>query len=426
MIGKLKAESGIRWNLDGSKLMKTMAAFIVIINFCRDCFLSTTRSIFFLLPLVSFIMSAAPLVASAAALACTSSVTRAGTLASSAALSGGAVRMSELLLSCGEGLQMAAQSYLPSSSFELKRRDEAASSSSSQTTSSPERRILCLHGWMDNCRTFHHLAPALTERLNAHVVALDFPGHGWSDHRPTNGPPVVLSEAVYYVLEAVRELKWADSEFCVIGHSMGAAISCLYAAAFPEHVSQLVLLEGAGPLARKAADVAQHVRLHVERRQRSTRRPPRVYDSLELAVQTRCATARNFPGKQYLSEYAATELVLRGTRPAVRSDTEDDGTERFPDSALQFVHDPRLQWPSVQFFTSDQTEGLYQAIQCPTAFLTAEDGWPFEADKLQRCLDLLQPQLFVKLPGSHHFHADPDTAPQVAEHVLRFLEQRRA
>jgi pimeloyl-ACP methyl ester carboxylesterase len=158
------------------------------------------------------------------------------------ALSGPAVR--DIVLHCSDGLQLAAQVY---------------------TTTPPlpytlPRRILCLHGWMDNCRSFHLLAPSLLRQWEASVelVALDLPGHGWSSHRSADGPPVQLADAIFYVAEAVRQLQWWDpavasrdeetggeqAPFTLVGHSMGAAISCLYAAAFPEQIDKLVLLEG--------------------------------------------------------------------------------------------------------------------------------------------------------------------------------------
>jgi pimeloyl-ACP methyl ester carboxylesterase len=93
------------------------------------------------------------------------------------------------------------------------------------------------------------------------LVALDLPGHGLSSHKSDDGPPLVLAESVFYVAEAVRQLQWWPQEvmnkpelqenssisqprFTLVGHSMGAGISCLYAAAFPEQVDKLVLLEG--------------------------------------------------------------------------------------------------------------------------------------------------------------------------------------
>ena len=112
------------------------------------------------------------------------------------------------------------------------------------------RKIICLHGWLDNAASFNRLAPAFIDCLSSsekskqtiteHVkptelIALDFPGHGLSGHKSPDGPPQLLAEYVYYVAECVEALNWgtggssaaggtADSEsdkITVIGHSMG-------------------------------------------------------------------------------------------------------------------------------------------------------------------------------------------------------------
>lgn len=168
----------------------------------------------------------------------------------------------ELILHCSDGIQMAAQSWsiAPGGGD-----NDNNNCSHNEKDPSKVHRILCLHGWMDNCRSFHHFAPSLLSKLQlpesaVELVALDFPGHGWSSHKSVDGPPVLLAESAFYVAEAVQQLQWAatttttDSTtgtavavplpFTLIGHSMGAAISCLYAAAFPEQVQKLVLLEG--------------------------------------------------------------------------------------------------------------------------------------------------------------------------------------
>jgi pimeloyl-ACP methyl ester carboxylesterase len=156
---------------------------------------------------------------------------------------------------CPDGISIAGQSW------------------SSMPASSQQQRILCLHGWMDNCRSFHHLAPRLATSLDCDVFAMDFPGHGQSGHFSLEHPPTLLSDGVYHVAEVVAQKKWItttsptetngttlgdanapqpsqNQKFTLIGHSMGAAVACVYAAAFPEQIEKLVLLDGAGPLAR--------------------------------------------------------------------------------------------------------------------------------------------------------------------------------
>ena len=372
----------------------------------------------------------------------------------------------EIQLHCSDGMMMAGQAWRANEQLF----DKASSSSSSV------QRILCLHGWMDNARSFHYLAPALvTDQPHVELVALDFLGHGLSSHKSRDGPSMVLSEAVYYVAEALQQLGWISSTtmtatkpddnpnkstanplapvVTLIGHSMGAGIATFYAAAFPEQVHKLVLLEGAGPLDRNPRDISHHIRAHVTKRLTGNAhaspsyrpRPPRVYPTLESAVAQRCQTAKAFPGTQWLSTPAATELVLRGTIPVPlhsqtdsdkakqpshdtanrKPELDDDDDDNDPSTGMttgfSFCHDPRLQWPSGQFLSWEQTQALYADISCPTALVLADHGWPFDADKMETCLKLLQPQVYTTLPGSHHFHADPESAPRVAETVHSFL-----
>jgi alpha-beta hydrolase superfamily lysophospholipase len=46
-----------------------------------------------------------------------------------------------------------------------------------------KKKILALHGWLDNSNTHAYLAPYLAER-GYHVVAFDYCGHGKSSHLP--------------------------------------------------------------------------------------------------------------------------------------------------------------------------------------------------------------------------------------------------
>jgi hypothetical protein len=183
----------------------------------------------------------------------------------------------------------------------------------------------------------------------------------------------------------------------------------------------------AGPMTRPGNEFTKHLRENIVLRQKqsspSMTKPPRIYPTLHQAISTRMSTVKKFPGRQYISELTATELVVRGTKTI----QDESGTTRNDDTGMivgyQFRHDPRLQLPSIQYCTVEQVEAMYTNIQCPIALLLAEDGWPMSNDKQQETMlrEYIQPKVFTTFPGSHHFHSDPDTAEAVVEAVTNFL-----
>lgn len=94
--------------------------------------------------------------------------------------------------------------------------------------------LVCLHGVTNQGRHFAGLAERLADRF--HVVALDLRGHGAS----TWEPPWNLEQHVADVLEAApaERTTW-------LGHSFGGRIAYEVAAAAPDRVDRLVLLDPA-------------------------------------------------------------------------------------------------------------------------------------------------------------------------------------
>jgi pimeloyl-ACP methyl ester carboxylesterase len=103
-------------------------------------------------------------------------------------------------------------------------------------------RVLCLHGWLDNAASFSPLAPLL-DRLDR--VALDLPGHGYSEHRHFS-TRYHFVDYLFNVDAALDTLGWEDCH--LVGHSLGAAIAAVYGAGAPERVRSLVLLDSMGPI----------------------------------------------------------------------------------------------------------------------------------------------------------------------------------
>jgi pimeloyl-ACP methyl ester carboxylesterase len=201
----------------------------------------------------------------------------------------------EITFQCMDGMKIAAQSWQTTSTNIRPTTNEVnIVQQHREEQEDEEEHILCLHGWMDNCRSFHKLAPAIINHYNnknnnydqntnnndnkttttktCHLIAMDFLGHGLSSHKGIDTPPSLLVDNVFYVNEVIHQLQWDGTNnnsvagnnnndhispptttttsttkivpFTLIGHSMGAGIACLYAAAFPEHVKKLILLEG--------------------------------------------------------------------------------------------------------------------------------------------------------------------------------------
>lgn len=277
-------------------------------------------------------------------------------------------------------------------------------------------QILALHGWMDNCATFDALADQLIEKLasdgkvvEVDFVAIDLPGHGHSSHKSLDGPSSLLAEYCYYVFETLRKLEWKPEDVTIIGHSMGGAIAIMFSAAFP--VERIVMLDSLGPMPKPEETVSKNLRSHIKIRSQG-KMPSSVYPTFEKAVEIRCKTpGLLFPGKQYISEATAKALVTRG------SIIKDDGK-------LQFRHDQRLNWPSILFLTETQLKQMYKDIakqKTSTCLLTAIDGMPFPPDKVSIVTGLLKPDIYKKLPGSHHFHSDPDNVGEVADVIFSWL-----
>jgi pimeloyl-ACP methyl ester carboxylesterase len=101
--------------------------------------------------------------------------------------------------------------------------------------------VIALHGWLDNALSFSVLAPQLK---GLRVLALDLSGQGWSAHRS--------QDATYHIWDDIPQLmgileQLGEPSVSVLGHSRGAAIAVLLAAALGERCAHLVLLDGLLP-----------------------------------------------------------------------------------------------------------------------------------------------------------------------------------
>jgi len=254
--------------------------------------------------------------------------------------------------------------------------------------------VLALHGWLDNAASYLPLAA----QWQRPMVALDFSGHGHSDHRP-DGVVTHLVDHVRDVLAVADQLGW--QRFTLMGHSMGAGIACLFAAAFPERVSRLVLIEGLGPPSTPGEEVASTLRKALDDMMALADKRKPVYADIADAVEAR---TRGFGG---LSREASALLSERGLMPVT------DGWTWRADSRLRLTSSLRL--------TEEQVEGFVRAIQAPVCLILGEQGMGGNG-MFDHRLDWLPDATVVRLPGRHHLHMEEPGA--VADAINAFLDNR--
>ncbi len=255
------------------------------------------------------------------------------------------------------------------------------------------RPVLALHGWLDNAASFDRLAPLLPD---LHVVALDLAGHGRSQHRPP-GANHHFIDWVPEIAAAADALGW--DQFSLLGHSMGAGLSSLMPAIFPERVQRMVLLEGAGPLSATAGRAPEQFASALADEKKLNDSNARVFPDLSTAV---VARARD------------TELDLESSRLLV-----ERGTKRV-DGGIRFTHDPRLKTRSRIRFTEKQVRAFLSAISCPVLVVRALEGWPFPEDIVKARMAMIPDLEQVEVEGGHHVHL---THPErVAPVINRFFE----
>jgi pimeloyl-ACP methyl ester carboxylesterase len=240
--------------------------------------------------------------------------------------------------------------------------------------------LLALHGWLDNSASFERLGPLLGEHYR--VIALDLPGHGASAHLP----PGLAYHYVDYVRAAIAA---ADAlrldRFSLLGHSLGAGIASLAAAAVPARVRELLLVEGLGAMADDGSRTLERFREGLAALQERPR-ALRVFPDMDAAIAARVAVS-NMPA-----------ALVHGM--VTRSLAKVDG-------GYSWRSDPRLAASTPVRLAETQVMSLLLGIEAKTTLVLAEPAMPYmDADTLQMRIDCVGDIRVHRVPGGHHLHLE--------------------
>jgi len=254
-----------------------------------------------------------------------------------------------------------------------------------------------LHGWLDHRGSFDLLAPLLPGR----TVAYDHRGHGdsaWSG-----------AGAFYHFVEYLGDLDGLARELLpqgtmrLVGHSMGGALSLLYAAARPDRVSHLTLLDAA-PLFIAPDEVPARLSGWMD-----DLAQPRERRSVASVEDARDRLLRNNPE---LGAEAALLLAQGGVAP----DPDRPGT-------LAWKWDPLLRARSPLPYTQEVVQRTVALVRAPVLLLRAERGHLPEERDLAARFASVRDLTIETVPGAgHHLHLQQPRL--VAERIQRDWAER--
>ncbi|MQU05671.1 alpha/beta fold hydrolase [Pseudomonas helleri] len=252
--------------------------------------------------------------------------------------------------------------------------------------------VIALHGWLDNANSFARLAPKLS---GLRIVAVDFAGHGHSDHRP-RGAGYALADYAFDVLCVAEQLGW--KQFALLGHSLGAIVSVIIAGSFPERVTRMALIDGIVLRSGPDIDAAENMGKALEAQLAHGHKRKSVHPTLDRAIEAR------MKGMVAVSREAAELLAQRGLMPVP--------------GGYSWRSDSRLTLPSPLRLTDAQAMSFVRRVTCPTMLVVAEEGMLASHPEL---LDRL-PFTLERLAGGHHLHLNDEAgATLVADCFNRFF-----
>ena len=258
-----------------------------------------------------------------------------------------------------------------------------------KTSGTRHRKILALHGWLDNANSFDLLAPL----LNAEVVAIDLAGHGQSDYRGKDAEYNIWNN-IYDVLEVVDQLKW--DKFELMGHSLGAAVATLTTGVVPQRVVALHLIDGGLPVIEAEGLMPDKIQQILTAR--ATPPPaPTLFPNRQTAIAVR-ASNKHFPMPLQSAEILAQR-----------------GLVEMSDGRCYWQYDPRLKHPSI-YLTERQALAFAQKCTMPTQIIIADEGVVVQHPKLQGALQHFPNAQIHTIVGSHHCHLEAERA-VIAEHI---------
>ena len=210
------------------------------------------------------------------------------------------------------------------------------------------KEILCIHGITANSRFWDCLASALAPHYR--VIAMDLRGRGLSDKPPTG---YAIEHHCKDILALMNDQ--GLNRPILMGHSLGAFISLVFAAQHPQRVDRLILVDGGGKLSEiQMAKVFTSIKPSLDRL-------GQIFPSLEAYFYQMKQAPFLQPWNSYMETYFRYE------------------TEEVEGGVRSRVHPKHIEEEAQNLGKVDSTQ-FYKKVTSPTLILRATKGMLVEDD----------------------------------------------
>ena len=264
------------------------------------------------------------------------------------------------------------------------------------TTTASTPVVFLLHGWMDSSPTFQFVVDHLP--LDWHFIAPDWRGYGHSDYL---GHPYWFPD--YYAdLDQLLAHYSPDTPATLVGHSMGANIAAQYAAARPERVRQLIMMDFLGLVPTQTDETPDHLRRWLLEQQQPQR--------LNSYANHAALAERLQRSNPRLSPERAGFLAQFVSRPR-------------QDGRIEMACDPWHKLANPLRYQTEDALSAWRQIRCPVTHLIADQGYVLARFPLGS--EMLKTRLDCFTQGRHHVieNAGHNLQHDQPENVARLIQQ---
>lgn len=249
------------------------------------------------------------------------------------------------------------------------------------------------------------------------MLCIDLPGHGKSSHYPPGMQYFLFWDGIAIIRRIVKHFNW--EKITLLGHSLGGALSFMYAASFPDEVQRLITIDIVGPTVRGLERTAAATGSSIDRGLKYETLPPskvpcyKYEEMIDIVVDAHAGS---------VDRVGAEALMQRGMNEIIPEKGQREGDSKI----YHFSRDLRLKVSLLGMFTLDQVLSYAKLITAEVLNIRGRPGMSFEdVSSYSIVLEAVRTNasrvVYEEVEGTHHLHLT--TPERVAPFIKAFLEK---